>query len=81
MPRDRGYRGVLNCRQARHRHRIARKTDKPTLHTADGIWGSPPNHQGSFPDNDSGVAPIQNLGIRRQYHKRVYLGNGHTARI
>jgi hypothetical protein len=51
------------------------------LHTADGIWGSPSHLEGSFPDIDFGVVPIEILGICRQYHKRVHLGAGHTAHI
>jgi hypothetical protein len=45
MLRDRRHRGVRECGQARHRHRIARKTAKPTWH-----WGSPPDLEGTFPD-------------------------------
>jgi hypothetical protein len=32
---------------------------KTTLHTADGIWGSPPHLEGSFPDTDSGVVSTE----------------------
>jgi hypothetical protein len=48
---------------------MARKTAKPTLHAVDGIKGSPPHLEGSFPDNDPGVVPTENMNIRHQYHK------------
>jgi hypothetical protein len=35
----------------------------------------------NFPDTDPGAAPIENWGIRRQYHKRVHLEFGHPASI
>jgi hypothetical protein len=50
MPCDRGHKGVCDCGQDRHHHQMARKTAEPTLHAADGIWGSHPNLEGSFPD-------------------------------
>jgi hypothetical protein len=70
--------GAYVIRQARHRRRMARKTAEPTLHTADGIWGSPPHFEVSFPDTDPGAAPTENLGIRRKYHKDD-LGAGNLA--
>jgi hypothetical protein len=76
MLRDRRYRGVRDCRHARHR-RMARKVAEPTLHAAGGISGSPSHLEGSFPDTDPRTDPTQNLGTCRQYHERFHLGDGH----
>jgi hypothetical protein len=47
---DHWHQSIRDCRQARHCSRMARKAAEPTLHTASGVWGSAPHHEGSFPD-------------------------------
>jgi hypothetical protein len=39
-----------------------------------------PHIEGSFRKGDSGVAPTDNLDVRRQYHKKVHPGTGCHAR-
>jgi hypothetical protein len=74
MPCVHGYLSVRDCCQARHHRHMARKAAEPALHAADSVWGIPSHVEGRFPDTDTGATPTENLGIRRQYHKRLLLG-------
>jgi hypothetical protein len=74
MPCDHGRQGVHNSGQTRRRPRMAQKAAEPTSHATEGIWGSPPHLEGSFPYTDPRAVPTENLGICHQYHKRVENG-------
>jgi hypothetical protein len=51
------------------------------LHVAYGMCRSPLHLNGSFLDTDPEEGPVEYLGIRRQYHKRIHLGAGNPACI
>jgi hypothetical protein len=68
----------LTC-QVRHRRRIPRK-EAETQRSEDSIGGDHSHLEGNVSKVDSGAVPTDDLGARRQYHRRVHPETGCVAR-
>jgi hypothetical protein len=53
---------------------VAREEAGPTVRSVSGVRRDDPGRERGAGRADSGAKPSEDLGVRRQYHRRVYPG-------